>query len=411
MATAKDGALSRRDVLVGAGASLAFWSAIPRVAASGRDPRLLVVILRGGVDGLATVAPVSDPSYAGHRQNLAIPRSGDGAGLNLDGFFALNPAMGYLHGLYRKRQALIMHAVATPYRQRSHFDGQDVLESGLPAVGRSDDGWLNRALQVLQVDGRANPKGLSMGPVVPLSIRGRANVLSWIPKTVRREIGDSTIARLQDLYGQTDPALAKAFADGIEMARIGADAQGHTRSGGRRNRRGRRARNFIVTAKAAAKLMSRADGPRIGVLSYNGWDTHANEGVLKGRLYNHLSGLDLALKTYAEGMGTVWSDTVVVVVTEFGRTVRVNGTRGTDHGVGTLALVVGGGINGGRVIADWPGLRDQELFEGRDLMPTQDLRGVFKGVLSEHLGIGKRVLARRVFPNSQNVKPMSGLIT
>ncbi len=409
MATERDGAITRRELLVGAGASLAFWSAIPRVAASGRDPRLLLVILRGGVDGLATVAPVGDPNYAGHRQNLAIARRGYGAGLDLDGFFALNPAMPYLHGLYRKRQALFLHAVATPYRQRSHFDGQDVLESGLPAVGRSDDGWLNRALQALDADGRANPKGLSMGAVVPLSIRGRAKVLSWIPKTVRREIGDSTIVRLQDLYGQTDAALAKAFADGIEMARMGADAQGHAMAGGRR-KKGRRERNSIVTARAAAKLMARADGPRIGVLSYNGWDTHANEGVLKGRLYNRLSGLDQALRTYAEGMGHVWGQTVVVVVTEFGRTVRVNGTRGTDHGVGTLALVLGGGILGGRVITDWPGLRQRELFEGRDLMPTQDLRGVFKGVLGEHLGIGQRVLADRVFPNSQHVKPVAGLI-
>jgi uncharacterized protein (DUF1501 family) len=407
MACRDDLALSRRQLLAG-GASLALWSLLPRTTLAGtRDPRLLTVVLRGGLDGLALASPAGDPHLEGLRGALAIKRD---VGLALDGFFVLNPAMPFLHGLYEKREALIIHAVATPYRERSHFDGQDVLESGLPSVGRYEDGWLNRALAHTQASGRADPKGLSMGAVVPLVMRGRAPVLSWVPKVYNSQIADSTIARLADLYAHTDPALAKAFADGVEIDRVAIGSSASTRATAAEPAGQRPFRPFIVTAEAAARFLSSPDGPRVGALSYNGWDTHANEGAVQGQLANRLGGLDDAIKAFTEGMGPAWKETVVVLVTEFGRTVRANGTEGTDHGTATVALVLGGAVNGGRILADWPGLSHKALYEDRDLAPTRDLRAVLKGVLRDHLGISDRALAESVFPASGKVTALDHLV-
>ncbi len=423
--------LSRRGLL-GASACLAMWGLMPRTvsAAGGRDPRLLTVILRGGLDGLALVSPAGDPDLVRLRGRFAVTASGEGAGLPLEGPFVLNPSMPYLHSLYAKREALMLHAVATPYRERSHFDGQDVLESGLGGVGRADNGWLNRALLGLASSGQANPagltaakpKGLAMGAVVPLVMRGQAPVLSWIPQTFGVPLRESTIARLMDLYAQTDPGLAKAFADGIALEQVAA-IQGMTPPAKGRPQKspadGQQVssnapapafREFVDTAQAAARFLSSADGPRIGCLSYNGWDTHANEGAIKGQLANRLSGLDAAIKALADGIGPAWKEAVILIVTEFGRTARINGTDGTDHGTGTVALLIGGAVRGGRVIADWPGLADNALYQGRDLEPTRDLRTVLKGVLRDHLGIPDNVLATDVFPASAAVRGLAGLV-
>lgn len=407
--------LSRRQVIGGSAASLALWGFVPKAALAGtRDPRLLTIVLRGGVDGLSMIAPVGDPDYQRIRGKLALSKDGPAAGLPLDNFFLLNAAMPYLHALYQKREALALHAVATPYRGRSHFDGQDVLESGLPGVARAEDGWLNRALAGMSVAGRADPKGLAMGAVVPLVMRGSAPVLSWIPKAYGIQLRDSTIARLMDLYGQTDPKLAKAFAEGLEIDKVGMVPTGGAlpakAATPAQPQPARPFRDFIETAETAAKFLSAADGPRVGALSYNGWDTHANEGAIQGQLATRFAGLDAAIKAFAEGMGPAWKDTVVVIVTEFGRTAHANGTDGTDHGTGMAALLVGGAVKGGRILATWPGLADKDLHEGRDLNPTMDLRAVFKGVLRDHLGIPTGALASKVFPDSRGVEPMEGLV-
>jgi uncharacterized protein (DUF1501 family) len=422
--------LSRRHLLGAGAASLALWSFMPRAAIAGtRDPRLLTIVLRGGLDGLSLAAPIADPDYVRLRQNIAMPSSGEKAGLALDGFFALNPNMPFLHGLYTKREALIAHAIHTPYRGRSHFDGQDVLESGA-GTGRTDDGWLNRALAALPSAGQANPKGLAMDAVVPLVMRGGAPVLSWIPKVYNRPLADSTIARLMDLYTHTDAKLARAFAAGLEIERV-ADAGAATAaapaaqmnapqmdSGAMMSQSPRPAaapgtrpfREFTEAAEAAAKFLASADGPRIGALSYNGWDTHANEGVIQGQLGNRLAGLDAAIRTLHDGLGTAWKDTVVVIVTEFGRTARVNGTDGTDHGTATCALLVGGAVKGGRILASWPGLTDANLHDGRDLAATMDLRSLLKGVLRDHLGLPDNVLANKVFPDSVGAAVLRDLV-
>lgn len=431
--------LHRRRLLLGGGASLALWGLLPRIAAAaGRDPRFLCVVLRGGLDGLSMVAPVGDPDYERLRGPLAIPRAGEGAGLALDNFFVLNARMPFLHGLYQKREALIVHAAATPYRGRSHFDGQDVLESGNGGQGRADDGWLNRALGVLPAAGRVEPtKGLAIGAMVPLVMRGPAPVLSASTRAFNFPLRESTTARLMDLYAQTDPALAKILATGLEIERVGtggtvmaAASQPAKALAGKpaaanspaaapqqavpqaaQPKQGPRAfANFIETAQTAGRFLTADGGPRIGALSYDGWDTHANEGAVKGLLANHLNGLDVALETLHGSLGAAWKETVIVVVTEFGRTARTNGTEGTDHGTATVALVLGGAVKGGRILADWPGLADAKLYEGRDLQPTRDLRTVFKGVLRDHLGLPDAQLASRVFPDSRDAKPIDGLI-
>jgi uncharacterized protein (DUF1501 family) len=246
-------------------------------------------------------------------------------------------------------------------------------------------------------------------------------VMSWIPKANSLELRESTVARLMDLYGQTDPKLARAFSQGMDIDRVdrasGAmvAARSHVGAlppapGGGLPPTVRPFRDFVETAEMAAKFLVAADGPRIGTLSYNGWDTHANEGAAQGQLANRLAGLDAAIRAFADGMGAAWKDTVVIVVTEFGRTAAVNGSDGTDHGTATAALLVGGAVKGGRVLANWPGLAPQNLFEARDLQPTCDLRTVLKGVLHDHLGVPSGVLATAVFPNSRTTLPTEGLI-
>jgi uncharacterized protein (DUF1501 family) len=391
---------TRRTLLLG-GAAFAAWAYLPKFAraADGRDPRLVVVILRGALDGLATVAPVGDPDYAGLHGSIALTVDGPRAATMLDSFFALHPSMPEFTRMYRDKQAAVIHAVSTPYRDRSHFDGQDVLESGYAGPGRVQSGWLNRALEGLP-RGERVMSALAVGPTTPLVLRGAAPTVGWAPVALP-QADDDTASRLVELYRHRDPALAGALSQGLQLEKV---AQGDDM----RPKPGINAMQQV--ARGAAKVMVADDGPRIAALAFDGWDTHANEGGPVGRLAQLLSGLDGALHEFESGLGPRWRDTVVVVATEFGRTARINGTDGTDHGTGTIALLAGGAVKGGRVIADWPTLKPASLYQGRDLMPTTDLRAVIKGVLSDHLGIGEGTLASSVFPDSAATRPMKGLI-
>jgi uncharacterized protein (DUF1501 family) len=412
-------ASSRRDVLLASGVLFA-WTYLPKIArAEGRDPRLLVVVLRGALDGLAAVAPVGDPNWTALRGDNALRVDGPTPGLRLDDFFALNPAMPNLHRLYRAGEASIVHAVATPYRERSHFDGQDMLESGLAAPGVADTGWLNRALGALDRDGRVNPndgssgghKAFAVGPVTPLVVRGPAPVLSWTPPRLEPAT-DDTLMRLLELYRHTDTQMARALEERIGLAAI-ARAGGMEMTPGQARPAGAAQVRayFAESAGTAAKFMARPDGPRVGAIAFDGWDTHANEGAVNGRLATLLGALDGAIAAIETGMGPAWRDTVVAVVTEFGRTARINGSDGTDHGTATIALLAGGAVKGRRVIADWPGLREADLLENRDLRPTTDLRAVAKGVLRDHLRLPEAALATTVFPDSAAAQTVSGLVT
>jgi uncharacterized protein (DUF1501 family) len=395
---------SRRALLLG-GASFAAWAYLPKFAraADGRDPRLIVVILRGALDGLATVAPVGDPDYAGLHGAIALSSDGPHAAVMLDSFFALHPAMPEFARMYRAKQAAVVHAVSTPYRDRSHFDGQDVLESGFAGPGRVQSGWLNRALEGLP-KGERVMSALAVGPTTPLLLRGAAPTVGWAPVTLP-QADDDTAMRLVELYRHRDPALGSALSQGLQLDKAALGDDMKPKPGGNGP-----AMAMRQVARGAAKLMAADDGPRIAALAFDGWDTHANEGGPVGRLALLLSGLDGALAEFESGLGERWRDTAVVVATEFGRTARINGTEGTDHGTGTIALLAGGAIKGGRVISDWPSLKPASLYESRDLAPTTDLRAVIKGVLADHLGISETVLARSVFPDSAAARPMQGLV-
>jgi uncharacterized protein (DUF1501 family) len=405
-------ALSRRQLLLGSGTLFA-WAHMPKLAmAEGRDPRLLVIILRGALDGLGTVAPVGDPAWISLRGDKGLKLGGAAPALRLDDLFALNPAMPKFYDLYQAKQALIVHAVATPYRERSHFDGQDVLESGLPTPGVTDSGWLNRALTALEPAGRTAHKieAFAVGPVTPLVVRGPAPILSWIPSRVP-PAGQDTIMRLQELYSHTDQKLSQALEERIALAAIAGTDRFEMDRNQRASGPGAAVRSYFAEAAgAAAKFMSQPDGPRVGALAFDGWDTHADEGATNGRLSMLLGALDGAIDAIRIGMRDAWSDTVVVIATEFGRTARINGTEGTDHGTATMALLAGGAIKGGRVVADWPGLSPTNLYEGRDLKPTTDLRDVLKGILNDHLRVDPKRLATDIFPGTNSTSAMKGLV-
>src|SRR5262245_53938754 len=393
---------TRRTLLIG-GASFAAWAYMPKFAfarMSGQDPRLIVVILRGALDGLATVAPLGDPDYARLHGAIALTSSGANAALPLDSFFSLHPAMPTFARLYKEKNAAVVHATATGYRDRSHFDGQDVLESGYSGPGRVQSGWLNRALEELPRGDRVTG-ALAVGPTAPLILRGAAPTVGWAPVALPQAAED-TASRLLDLYSRRDPALATALTQGLQLDKSAARDEAMAPGAGT---------NYMRTAaRGVAKLMAADDGPRISALAFDGWDTHANEGGPVGRLAQLLGGLDGAFQELERGLGPRWSNTAIVVITEFGRTAKINGTEGTDHGTGTIALLLGGAINGGRVVADWPGLKQSNLQDGRDLKPTTDLRAVLKGVMRDHLGLSERALGSTVFPETGAIKPMQGLI-
>ena len=379
-------------------------------AVSERKPRFVLVILRGALDGLAAVPPYADPAYAGLRGEVALKAPGAAGGaLPLNGFFGLHPSLSFLQQSYAARELIVFHAVASPYRERSHFDGQDVLENGSLKAHALQSGWLNRALT--QLPGRVPREcGVALGQNVPLVMRGPAAVTSWSP-TRMPTLDEDTLARLTDLYAK-DPLLSVRLADATAADAMVAGEAGMQGAPGANPGAAVQAANarYAQLVQAAAGFLRQDEGPRVAVFDTTGWDTHANEGGAEGQLAGRLGALDKGLASLREQLGAAWADTAVLLVTEFGRTAAVNGTRGTDHGTATAAFLLGGAVAGGRVLAEWPGLSARALYEGRDLAPTLDLRSVFKGVLSEHLKVGTRTLEERVFPDSASARPLSGLM-
>ena len=405
---------SRRELLLASGTLFA-WAYLPKLArAEGRDPRFLTIVLRGALDGLATVAPVGDPDWVSLRGDNALTLDGKTSALKLDDFFALNPAMPNLHRMFKANEAIVVHAAATPYRERSHFDGQDVLESGAEKPGVTYTGWLNRLLVGLAPGDRVSSNGgraFAVGPVTPLVVRGPAPVLSWSPRRAL-PASDDTIMRLLDLYRHTDVNFARVLESRTKLTAIAPPGSMEQKPIGQISAPdlAQLRAYFSEAVGTAAKFLAQPDGPRVGALSLDGWDTHYNEGIATGWLAQLLGALDGALVAVQDNMGPAWRETVVVLVTEFGRTARINGTDGTDHGTATVMLLVGGALKGGRVIADWPGLKAADLLENRDLKPTIDVRAVLKGLLKDHLRANDHALAADVFPGSANVKPIAGLV-
>lgn len=367
------------------------------------EKRLTVVILRGGVDGLAAVPPYGDPDYQRSRGKLALPGPGAKDGiLDLDGGFGLHPSLKVLHGMHRDGDLLAIHAAAAPYRARSHFDGQDVLENGTARPGGARDGWLNRALRSLDPTWDSG-LGLALGESVPFILRGDARVASWSPNVL--PLPEPALMDEIERLWQHDALLGPGLAAGLRL-------QDPDKSD-LRNGRGLRGlygpRGIVTYAEKAGRMLSQPDGPRIAVLEMGGWDTHANQGLTSGRLANHLAAFGDGMGKLKAALGPHWSHTAVLAVSEFGRTVAPNGTSGTDHGVAGAAFLFGGAVAGGRVLTDWPGLKTSQLYEGRDLRPTTDLRALFKAALRDHLGVDAIALEREVFPDSRAKAPLDGL--
>jgi uncharacterized protein (DUF1501 family) len=412
--------LNRRTLLqlgLAAGAT-AMTTRYSFAAPAAGDARLVFIIMRGALDGLSAVPPYADPDYARLRGELAIgaPGGSDGA-LALDGYFGLNPGLVFLQQSYMARELIVLPAVASAYRERSHFDGQDVLESGMTQPHASQTGWLNRALVSLPAAARAGRQGgVALAQNVPLVLRGSAEVASWSP-SVLPDLDDDTMRRISERYAN-DPLLSRRLAEALStgseaaqsaQAAAPAMAMASDVAAGSpvvRSTAGR----YTETVRTAAGFLRRDDGPTVAVFDTTGWDTHFNEGGAQGQLRTRLSVLDESLRTLKETLGDVWPRTVVLLATEFGRTAAANGTRGTDHGTASAAFLLGGAVAGGRVLADWPGLSARSLYQQRDLKPTLDLRSVMKSVLHDHLQVASRALDADVFPDSRAAPYITGLL-
>lgn len=355
------------------------------LASVATERRFVFIIQRGAADGLDIVRPHGDPAFAGLRGNLV----GDTAGaIKLDGFFALHPALVELGRMYDQRQALFVHAVASPYRDRSHFDGQNVLETGSAQPYEVKDGWLNRLVTMLP---KTRDEAIAFAPTVPMALRGRAQVTSYAPSTLP-QASDDLMARVAALY-DADPQLHPLWSAALEAQALAGSAAA--------------TQDPASLGRLAAGFLAKPAGPRIAMIETAGWDTHNAQAP---RLAARLQALDTMLAALRDDLGPVWAQTVVLIATEFGRTAAVNGTGGTDHGTGTVAMLVGGAVKGGRIIADWPGLAPNQLYADRDLRPTTGLDALIAGVTGEGLGLDPTRVARTLFAAAPLSQPTTGLV-
>lgn len=353
-----------------------------------QDGRLVFVLLRGGFDGLAAVAPTFDPAWRDLRGPLAADPE---RLLDLADGFALTPGLAPLREFWDRDELLVLHAMAIPFRTRSHFDGQAILETGLDQPEGSADGWLNRLLSILE----GERSGIAIAAGMPRSLTGPVEVSSWSP-TELGVVEDAYLDRLGVLY-RSDEALQGRFEAALGMLHVGEEAEAMGAEGMAGGRRPGADTDSLF--RAAARLMTAASGPNVAAMEFSGWDTHANQGVVGGNLDRQLGRLAEGLAAFREELDEQWPGTTVVVMTEFGRTARPNGTGGTDHGTAGAGFVLGDRVSRSRVVADWPGLGERELFENRDLAPTLDTRTVLKGVLAGTFDL-TATQADRVFPGS-----------
>jgi uncharacterized protein (DUF1501 family) len=378
--------IGRRRFLTLSAAGMGSLLVAPQIAfaRAATNRRFVFIIQRGAADGLSVLAPYGDPAFAGLRGPLA-----DQQGAKLDAMFALHPSLVQIGAMYAGKQALFVHAVASPYRERSHFDGQNVLETGGSNPYQVKDGWMNRL--VAQLPKAAKDEAIAFAPTVPLALRGAAPVTSYAPSALP-QAPDDLLVRVSQLYA-ADAQLGPLWQKAMETRGMAGDA------GARQDP--------ASLGKLAATFLARPDGPRIAMLETGGWDTHTGQ---VGRLNAQLKALDTLVGALRDGLGPVWNDTVVLVATEFGRTAAINGTGGTDHGTASAAMLLGGAVKGGRVVADWPGLAPASLYEGRDLKPTTDLDALIAGVAAESFGLDPQRLGRTLFESPTARTPLSGLV-
>ena len=378
--------IARRQVLSAAalGAGALFVAPGLALATVPTDRRFVFIIQRGAADGLDIVRPTGDPAFAGLRGGLLA----DAAGTRLDTLFTLHPALVEVGRMYARGQAMFVHAVASPYRERSHFDGQNVLETGGTQPYAVRDGWLNRLVTMLP---RSGDEAIAIAANVPTALRGPVQVASFAPSALPHP-GDDLLARVTALY-DADPQLHPVWAAALETRGLASDMHA--------------AQDPASMGRLTASFLTKPGGPRIAMLETLGWDTH---NAQQGRLANQLKNLDAMVAAMRDGLGAAWANTTVLVATEFGRTAGVNGTGGTDHGTGSVAMLIGGAVRGGRVLADWPGLAPANLYQARDLRPTRALDALIAGTVAESFALDPERVGRGLFARMTSERPMSGLV-
>jgi uncharacterized protein (DUF1501 family) len=387
---------SRRTFVGGMGLSFlaAGGLASSAWAAERTANRLVFVFLRGAMDGLTVFPAYGDPDFERERAGIAMPGPGAPGGiLRLDGMFGLHPLLPNLQAMYAGGELAVVHAIASPYRERSHFDAQNLVENGTALPYGLKTGWLNRALEGLPAPGR--DIAVTITSSMPVIMRGTAPTTSWSPSTLPQPTED-LIARIERLYaGQ--PELLEPFGK-AKAANAGMAGE----AGG--------SAAFPGLMRSAATFLKSDTGPRVAFLELGGWDTHAGQLGYLGTMHRNMVAVNDGVAALKAGLGDAWGNTVVMFVTEFGRTVAMNGSNGTDHGTGGAAFLIGGAVKGGRVVTDWPGLKKAQQHEGRDLRPTADLRSLFKAVLHDHMGVEQAALDTKVFPDSAATRQLQGLI-
>ena len=378
--------IDRRNFM---GATALLATPIVSFAKADTDRRFVFIIQRGAADGLNIVVPYADPNYLKLRGNLAIEVA---APMKLDGTFALHPALTQVRKLYAEKEAIFLHAVASPYRDRSHFDGQNVLESGSKIPYQLKSGWMNRLLGLLPRDGK---DGIAFSSAVPLAMQGAFDVTTYAPSSLP-EANEDLLMRVQQLYA-TDRQLNPLWTSALEARGM---ASGQMKGGDKRQ-------NDAALGKIAAGFLAAPTGPRVAMIETSGWDTHSGQNE---RLERQLRGLDALIGGLKEGMGSTWSQTVVLVATEFGRTAAANGTGGTDHGTASAAMLLGGAVQGGRIVSDWLGLASSSLFEGRDLQPTLGLDALISNVCAQTFKLDTEMAQKIMFPYAVGKNAMSTLL-
>jgi uncharacterized protein (DUF1501 family) len=378
--------LQRRDFLrfISAGLGIALVSPYISFAAANTDRRFIFIIQRGAADGLNTVIPYADPAYAKLRGALAIDVS---QATKLDGMFALHASLSETAKLYSAGQAAFVHAVALPYRDRSHFDAQNVLETGGNSAYQLKDGWLNRMLTLLPA---SQSGAIAIAATVPMALRGKAEVSSYAPSALP-QAPDDLLLRVSKLYAE-DAQLNSLWTSAMQANNLTDDAS--------------KRQDPASLGKLAASFLNEPSGPRIAMIETGGWDTHSAQ---EGRLARHLKDLDKLIAALKENLGQTWQKTTIFVATEFGRTAAANGTGGTDHGTASAAMILGGDVKGGRVIADWPGLSNANLYENRDLKPTLGMDTLIASLVSESFGLNSARVANALYPEHR-AKLINGLI-
>lgn len=369
--------MNRRDFLKFSGASLVLWPSASVIAnqAVSKPKKLVFVLLRGALDSLHTIIPVGDKTLHQHRPKLAALAEKNALPLNAQ--FALHPSLTTLHSWYQQKTMLPIVAVGTGYNARSHFDGQDFLESGLKKIDH-DTGWLGRAINI------QHKSGLAVSQTTPIVFRSAKEVNTWYPTNLK-SADEDIYADLINLY-QNDKKLLAKLQEGMETKALVGEKEGNKKNQDK----------FVSLARSCGQLLNTKGGPDCAMLELGGWDTHNNQA---NRLSRKLTELDQGLKALEKSLQKIWDDTIVVVATEFGRTVRENGTGGTDHGTASCMFIAGGGVNGGQILGDWPGLAPEQLFKNRDLLPTTNAFSWISALLSAHWQMSPAQLAK-IFPEN-----------